>query len=254
MTLQACADLVHRGDPDRFAAAMAVPVAARRVLFPLYAFNVEVARAPWVASEPMIGEMRLQWWRDALEETGEGRAVRRHEVTTPLAEVIDAHAAQLLDRLVAARRWDLYSDAFEDEEHFRAYLDRTGGALMWVAARALGAEEACAGAVRRFGSAAALVRFMRAVPELEARGRMPLVDGRPAAVRALAEDAMRDVAGLGDLKRGLPPLARAALIEGWQTRALLRQITREPGRVAEGRVGLSEFRSRAGLFLAASRL
>ena len=51
---------------------MAAPVEARRVLFPLYAFNVEVARAPWVTSEPMIGEMRLQWWRDALEEIARG--------------------------------------------------------------------------------------------------------------------------------------------------------------------------------------
>ena len=49
---------------------MAAPLAARQILFPLYAFNVEVARAPWVASEPMIGEMRLQWWRDVLEEIG----------------------------------------------------------------------------------------------------------------------------------------------------------------------------------------
>ena len=73
MSLQACADLVQRGDPDRFAAAMAAPVAARKVLFPLYAFNLEVARAPWVTEEPMIAEMRLQWWRDALGEIGGGR-------------------------------------------------------------------------------------------------------------------------------------------------------------------------------------
>ena len=66
--LIACADIVRRADPARFQAAMAAPVAARSVLFPIYAFNVEVARAPWVTSEPMIAEMRLQWWVDALEE------------------------------------------------------------------------------------------------------------------------------------------------------------------------------------------
>ena len=44
----ACAALVERGDPGRFRATMAAPLAARRVLFPLYAFNLEVARAPWV--------------------------------------------------------------------------------------------------------------------------------------------------------------------------------------------------------------
>ena len=57
--LMACAELVQRADPDRFMAAMAAPVAARRVLFPLYALNVEIARAPWVTQEAMIAEMRL---------------------------------------------------------------------------------------------------------------------------------------------------------------------------------------------------
>ncbi len=42
--VNACAAIVQRGDPDRFMATMAAPVAARRVLFPLYALNVEIAR------------------------------------------------------------------------------------------------------------------------------------------------------------------------------------------------------------------
>src|SRR5210317_942930 len=99
----ACAAIVEKGDPERFAAAMASPVEARRVLFPLYAFNVEVSRAPWVTQEPMIAEMRLQWWRDALEEIAQSRPARRHEVVTPLSRILDPETAQRLDRLVAAR-------------------------------------------------------------------------------------------------------------------------------------------------------
>ena len=76
--LTACAALVEKADPDRFRAAMAAPVAARAVLFPLYALNVEVTRAPWVTQEPMLAEMRLQWWRDALQEIADGGPVRRH--------------------------------------------------------------------------------------------------------------------------------------------------------------------------------
>ena len=96
MSLQACADLVRKGDPDRFLAAMAAPPAARRVLFPLYAFNVEVSRAPWLTSESMIAEMRLQWWRDVLEEIRAGGAVRRHEVVDALVPVLDAEGAAQL--------------------------------------------------------------------------------------------------------------------------------------------------------------
>lgn len=249
MSLQACADIVAKGDPDRYLAAMAGPVEARRVLLPLYAFNVEVARAPWVASEPMIGEMRLQWWRDALEEIGSGSPVRKHEVTVPLADVLDAAGARLLDRGVAARRWDLYRDPFEDMAHFNDYLDRTGGTLMWVAARALGSRPEAEDVVRRYGAAAALARFLQAVPELEARGRVPLVDGRTEAVAELAGTALARMPRRRALREAVPAAARSALTEGWQTRAVLKQAWKEPGRVSAGALGLSEFRKRWMLLL-----
>ncbi len=249
MSLQACADIVARGDPDRFAAAMAAPVDARRVLFPIYAFNVEVARAPWVTSEPMIGEMRLQWWRDVLEEIGQGRPVRRHEVTMPLAEVLDSEGAATLDRLVQARRWDLYRDPFEDEAHFDRYLGATGAGLMWVAARACASTrvEQSEDMVRDFGHATAFVRFLQAVPDLESRGRIPLVDGRAEAIARSAR-ALRDrIADAKALRLSLVHDARPAVLEGWQTHPLLEQIARDPARVAEGRVGLSPVRKRTRL-------
>ena len=98
--IAACAALVQKADPDRFAATMAAKPAAREKLLPIYAFNVEVARAPWVTQESMIAEMRLQWWRDALEEIKAGGMVRRHEVVTPLALVLDGESAALLDQLI----------------------------------------------------------------------------------------------------------------------------------------------------------
>ena len=84
MTLAACAAIVQRADPDRFMAVMAAPVAARAQLFPLAAFNVEVARAPWVTTAPLIAHMRLQWWQDAVEEIAAGKTPRKHEVVGPL--------------------------------------------------------------------------------------------------------------------------------------------------------------------------
>ena len=247
MSLQACADLVQRGDPDRFLAAMAAPVAARRVLFPLYAMAIEVARAPWVTEEPMIAEMRLHWWRDALEESAEGRDVRKHEVTTPLAEAISPDTARALDRMVAARRWDIYKDAFEDEDHFADYLEATGGVLMWAAAENLGAAPSARSDVCAFGAATALTRFLAAVPELEARGRIPLVDGRPEAIRALAETAHAQLPSDRQLLHLRAIKARAALLEGWQTRPILRQIIKDPHRVVAGALGLSPIRKRARL-------
>lgn len=246
MSLQACADIVARYDPDRFAAAMAGPVEARRVLFPIYAFNAEVCRAPWVASEPMIGEMRLQWWRDALNEIAAEKSVRLHEVTLPLAMVLNLAAAEELDALVAARRWDLYADAFEDQAHFERYIAATSGTLMWVAARALGAPTDKESAIRRFGYATGLARFLAAASKLEDRGRIPFVDGRLEAVQALAQ---------GGLKDAKPPRlsgnSRAALLEGHHARAMLRQVVKNPARVPEGRVDLTPFQKSARFFWAA---
>ena len=242
--IAACAVLVQRGDPDRFAAVMAAPVAARSRLLPLYAFNLEVARAPWVTKEPMIAEMRLQWWRDVVAEP----APRAHEVAGPLHRVIrDAGLPlEVLDRLIAARGWDVYRQAFADRAAFDAYLEDTAAGLMWLAACALGAPDNAEPVVRDYGWAAGLTGFLRAAAELETRGRVPLVDGRPDAIRALAVD------GLTRLQRArngrhLLGAASPALLAGWQTEALLRQVVADPMVVAEGRVGLSEFRKRGSL-------
>lgn len=246
MSFEACAAIVERGDPERFLAAMATSVEARRILFPLYAFNVQVARAPWVTEEPMIAEMRLQWWRDALEEIATGGSVRRHEVTDALADVLDAKGAQALDRLVAARRWDVYKDTFEDAGHFGEYLDATAGELMWQGARLLGAHEASRDAVLAHGNATGLSRFLAAATTLEEKGRKPLVDGRAEAIRDLANVALLNLRKHG--RKAIVTTARAALMESWNTTPILRQIRRQPERVANGSVGISPFRSKMRLF------
>ncbi|MGC9420111.1 MAG: squalene/phytoene synthase family protein [Rhodovulum sp.] len=246
MSLEACAEIVRRGDPDRFLAAMAAPVTARVRLMPLYAFNVEVARAPWLTEEPMIAEMRLQWWRDVLEEIAAGASVRRHEVATPLAAVLGSADARLLDGLVAARRWDAYREPFVDPAALEAHIAATFGTLMWVSANVLGAVQGeCA--LRDLGFAQGVAAWLVAVPELEARGRVPLVDGRPAAVSAFARRGLDHLRRAGAMAERIPfeawPAARAA----WQTGTLLRKAAADPRRVAEGRLGSSEFRRRAGL-------
>lgn len=249
--LQACAELVEKGDPDRFRAVLAAPVPARRVLLPIFAFNLEVARAPWVSAEPMIGEMRLQWWRDVLDEIASGSEVRRHEVASPLSEILDAKGACLLDQLVAARRWDLYREPFEDHADFERHLEQTGGGLMQVSGRALGASEAEETVLRLAGKASALAGWFQAVPELAARGRVPLVDGRPDAVAALARDGL---GWLAEARRGfssVPKAARAALLPGWDSARVLKLVAVEPERVAEASLAGSEAGKRFALIRAA---
>jgi phytoene/squalene synthetase len=241
VSLEACAEIVQRGDPDRFAAVMAAPTAARARLFPLYAFNLEVARAPWVSKEPMIGEMRLQWWRDVVAEP----APRAHEVAGPFHALIQEAALPLavIDRLIEARIHDVYGEPFADGAAFDAYLDDTAGGLMWLAAKACGGTDESA--ARALGWAMGLANYLRAVPELEARGRQPLPDGRVEAVQALAKDGLQRLA----MAKGRVPVAAA--LAAWQARGLLRQVVANPALVANGAMGLSEFALRGGLLWAA---
>ena len=242
---EACAALVERADPSRFAAVMAAPPGVRADLFTLFAFHLEVARAPWASAEPLVAEMRLQWWRDAAEAVGQGAPPPAHEVMGPMARLIAARGlpAQVLDDLVAARRWDIYRDPFEDEAALDAYLEATGGGLLWLAARVCGAGPEGEATARGAGWAAGLAAYLQAVPELEARGRIPLVDGRAEAVAALAR---RGLARLAKARAGRGALGpgNAGLLSACQAEPLLRMAAREPGRVAAGELQLSEFTRR----------
>jgi phytoene synthase len=222
MTVAACAELVQRGDPDRFLAVMAAPAHARAQLFPLYAFNLEVARAPWVTQEPLIAEMRLQWWRDVVENAASG-AARAHEVAGPLHELIRDFGLPLdvLDGLIAARRWDIHKEPHDDRTALQSYLEDTGAGLMWLAARALGAPEAAEDAVRAYGWATAAAGYLRAVPELQARGRQPLPgDISPAD---LARMGLAKLVEARASRKAVPRDVAPALLAGWQTEGVLRQ-------------------------------
>ncbi|MEL6807633.1 MAG: squalene/phytoene synthase family protein [Pseudomonadota bacterium] len=234
-----CAKIVEKGDPLRFRTVMAAPVAARAVLFPLYALNVEVSRAPWLTQEAMIAEMRLQWWRDALEEIAQGRPVRKHEVTTPLAGVLSPVQAKRLDESAAARRWDIYKEPFDDQAHMDAYIDQTAGHLMWTACELLGAPPEAEADVRDLAFVAGTAAFLRAVPELAQANRIPLLDGTDKGLQELA---------LRAFDRGRrPKLAKHVRPGLWPAigaLCTLDQVIRDTPAVAEARLdpGVTPFR------------
>ena len=89
-SLSAVARLVREHDRDRFLTALFAPPERREDLFALYAFNLEVAKTAEVVSEAMIGRIRLQWWREAIDEIYGGKT-RAHAVVGPLAATIERH-------------------------------------------------------------------------------------------------------------------------------------------------------------------
>ncbi len=247
MSVEACASIVEKGDPPRFRAVMAAPVAARDKLFPLYAFNVEVARAPWVTSEPGIAEIRLQWWIDALGEIAEGAPVRQHEVVVPLAMVITSEQARGLIPLIEARQWDIYRDPFADTDALLAYLGRTSGRLLETAAALLGQEDPVP--AQKAGLAQGIANWLVAAPALQSAGKQPLPGDTPDALRALAEvglEALRTARGMT-----IAPGARPAFHVAAEAGAILSTARKDPRAVAERRLVPSPFKSNILLYKSA---
>ena len=159
-------EIVRRFDPDRFFASLFAPAVRREALWALYAFNHEVARAAEVAREPFMAAIRLQWWREVVEG-----ADRRHEVATPLRELL---AAGLLDRdgllaLIVGREQEL--EPLPDLAAWTAYLRATAGGLAAEAGRVLGASEAEMAGLRDLGAAYGAAGVLRSVAAQARMGR-----------------------------------------------------------------------------------
>lgn len=250
MSLDHCRDLVERGDPDRALVTAGAEPRAQARLWPLWAFNLEVARAPWAAREPVVAEMRLQFWADAVEALAGGRVRAGHPVVEPLAAALEGQDLAPLVALVEARRRDVWREAFADRAALDAYLEATAAGLMWQAARLLGAGPEAERPVRDFGWAAGLAAWLRAAPELAARGWAPLPDDDPATIADLAREGLSRIARARSLRGQVPARAFPALATGWQAAGLLRQAARAPETVGTGSLALSEFSRRGRLFWA----
>ncbi|WP_373353434.1 squalene/phytoene synthase family protein [Pseudoroseicyclus sp. CXY001] len=246
MSLQACAEIVKAGDETRFLAAMSVAPAARAVLFPLYALNVELSRAAWGTSEPMIAAVRLTWWREALSEIEAGK-VRKHEVVQPLAELMGRApiTAALLDPMIAARMTEANRDPLESRAALEAHLDATAGTLAWAAALGLGAAPGQEPALRLAARAGGLANWFLAVPRLRAAGMEPLPER--AGILAPIGLAWLKTARERDLT-GLAPALRAH----WQAGGILARATKAPELVEEGRLEASPFARRLSLLVKAA--
>lgn len=172
-SLAACEAIVRAADPDRFISALFAPARKRPLLFALYAFNHELAHIGESAREPMMGEIRLQWWREALDGARAGQP-RAHDVAGGLAEVFAAVDLpnELFEAMIAARACDLGSAPFAALSALEAYADATSGNLMRLAARILGDDGRHDDLARDAGIAVALGGILRAIPFHAARRKL----------------------------------------------------------------------------------
>lgn len=229
---------VRRFDNDRYVCALFAPDAAREALFALYAFNIEIAKTREAVSEAMLGQIRLQWWREALDGIFAGTP-RKHDVVAALQGAITAHDLPRapFDALIDTREIDLEDAPVADRSALLTYARETTVPLNALSAQVLGS----APPPDELGAAWSIAGLIRAMP-FHARARRQYVpaallaehgatvtdymelrstDGMRATVQALAADARQALDGI-DLN-AMPQLfrAQAKLVE-----RRLKQISR----------------------------
>lgn len=208
--------LVRRADEDRWLAARFAPEPARAGLAAVYAFNLEIARIAEHASEPMLGEIRLQWWREALDDIAQSGPVRGHELALALDEAAASGArAQLcaaLTGLIDARARDLDAEPFADLGDLCAYAKASAGGVMRAAASICSVDIADPDAERLMNACArawGLTGLLRAFAPLAADGRAPI----PRAIRqthGLSEAQLSQRDAQAGVRAALGEIAAAA--------------------------------------------
>jgi len=183
-----CASLVREQDHDRWLASLFAPAERRPHLHALYAFDREIALVPHRVNEALAGEMRLQWWRDALAGEARGDA-GAHPVAAALLDTVarcELPPAPL-NALIDARALDLYDDPLASLDTLEAHGRRTGSTIFDLAARILDRQAAVAEVAGPAGVAAALTAALQSAAHRQASS-IP-----PADLRAGARDALDQV-------------------------------------------------------------
>jgi len=175
---------VRKYDNDRFLTSLFAPAERREALFALYAFNLEIAKTREVVTEPVLGQMRLQFWRDGIEAVYADGSIPKHAVMEPLAAAAKEHGLTRahFDRLIDAREADLDDTPPANLSCLVNYAEVTGAPLVTLALETLGVrDETAQRAGRHIGIAYALTGILRAVPFHARQHRQLLPDDRMQA-------------------------------------------------------------------------
>lgn len=210
--------LLHKADPDRRLAALFAPAQTRDALLALYVFNHEIARIPESVTEPLIGEMRLTWWREAIEALyADPPQPRRHDVLEALAPLIGRLPKSEVLGLIEARRDDLEAAGPDTLAAVEAQVGARAVGLMRLALR-LAAPDADLELAEIAGRAWGLVGLLRAYPQGHARGRPPFRPELHDAVRQSAAQAVEALKAFRAPAESFPAIGYAALAKGHQRR------------------------------------
>ena len=245
--LSYCGELVRNGDHDRFLTALFAAGPAREHLFALYAFNLEVARIRDMVSEPLLGEIRLQWWREGIDAIYAGQGVRAHPVLQgldvtiqqcglprmPFDTLIDARARVFAQSPPASlAELESYAEAIS-AGIMRLALDIIGGGIPDLALRHAGLAWGLTGLLRAIGFHALKRQIFLPMDVMQAEGlsaeNVFAFHNCPAlrrVIQVLAGQAQMHLDAVGKVLPRPSRQALPALLPVTLARAYLKQIAR----------------------------
>ncbi|AGT08739.1 squalene/phytoene synthase family protein [Paracoccus aminophilus] len=241
MSLAEIAEGLREADPDRFGAVLVAPAVARAKLWTLYALNIELARAPLQSNEPLIAEMRLQWWIDQLHKSALGMR-GADDLLQALAEAWGPATGEFA-ALAEARRRDCERAPFAGPDEVVAYIRATSVPLMQFAANALNFPAEAKPVLEAQALGLGLANWLAALPALNALG---------LGFATRASEQIEELAGIGlnllelarKSRKKVPRSAAPALYAPPQAGRILK-LLRQDGEALVPEV--SEFRRRFGL-------
>ncbi|MDI3471463.1 MAG: Phytoene synthase [Pseudolabrys sp.] len=216
-----CRELIAANDKVRFWASLYAPADRRGGLHALYAFDIELASVHARVRDPVAGEIRLQWWREALEGARPGEAAA-NPVAAALRETVQRYglSVPLLLALIDARGADLYDEPLADID---AYGAATDGAIVASAAHVLGG---AGETVEHIARHAGLARTFAAAGDVAgARGHL---DAAAALQPSVPEQILPALLPIAVIR---PELGRATHLPPWRQQWLIWRAARNPGRI-----------------------
>ncbi len=121
---QYCADHLRNHDYGRYISCLFLQPQLRHAAFAIYAFHNKICQIPALISDPMPGEIRIQWWMDVIKNTA---APPGDPVANALRDVIVKYLLpiEVFERLLQAHIFDIYHDPMSDTEALKTYLGET---------------------------------------------------------------------------------------------------------------------------------
>jgi len=281
-----CEEMVRRDDPDRWLASLFIEQPFRKHVYALYAFNLEIGRTREIITEPILGEIRFQWWRETLEKAAEESAqdgewhgqVSANPVAAAILDTVTRFSLpgqKLLD-MIEARTFDLYDAPMRTLAELEDYGRATASALFFLVACVLGGrvEEEWLQVAEPAGLAYGLTGLMRALPWHSARGQVyipcelltkhcadpeEIIGGiaAPGVLAALADLRAFDrqqIAAFEERIKIVPLKARAAFLPVLMAPAYLKQMDRHGYAPFKDLIILPQWRKQWILWRASHRL